>query len=79
MMNLIKEKQDHTSDNPHLMGQSWINGKPQRFLYSKEEITSPNMSLNPFSIMLLIDAQEPCFVAWADGCLASKNSQLTIT
>ena len=48
MVNLIKEKRDHTEEHPHFKGWSCINGKPQQPLYANEETAPPTMSLDAF-------------------------------
>lgn len=66
MVNLIKEKRDHTPENPHLKGRSCANGSTQRPFYTKEETHAPTCSLDAFMTTLLVDALEGRDVAFAD-------------
>ena len=66
IVNLIKEKRDHTPENPHLKGRSCANGSTQRPHFTRKETHSPTVSLDAFMITLLVDAFEGRDVAFAD-------------
>ena len=60
MINLIEEKlnRGHTKEKPVIRSRSVFNGKVQRGIYTKEETTSPTVSLDAFTITCIIDAIE---------------------
>jgi Reverse transcriptase (RNA-dependent DNA polymerase) len=60
-INLIKEKRDG-----RLKGRTVADGRPQRALYQKSDITSPTVSSEALLLSLLIDAHEGRDVATAD-------------
>ena len=66
MISLIKEKRDHTPENPHIKGRSCADGRPEKNRYNKDEISSPTVSMDAFFISLLIDAKEERAVNVAD-------------
>lgn len=60
MISLIEEKtnRDHTLENLVTKGRSVFNGRMERGLHSKEEITSTTMSQDAFFLTSIIDAIE---------------------
>jgi hypothetical protein len=60
-INLIKEKRDGS-----IKGQSCADGRPQRVLYTKEQLASPTVSTDALMISLMVDANERRDVATAD-------------
>ena len=66
LVNLIKQKRDHTKEHSHLKKRSYVNGKPQHPSYAKEEKASPVVSLDAFMLILIIDAKDKCDMACTD-------------
>ena len=60
-VNLIKEKRDGT-----LKGRSCADGRKQRALYSKGEMSSPTLSSESLLMLLCVDAAEGRDVAFCD-------------
>ena len=50
MLNMIKEKRNHTPEVPDLKGRACVDGRPQKTRYTKEETASPTMSNDAFMI-----------------------------
>ena len=68
---MIKEKRCGT-----IKGQTVANGRPQRALYTKEEMTSPTVSTDVLLLSLLVDAHEKRDVATADVAGAYLHAKL---
>ena len=78
MINIIEEKinRGHTPDNPVIKARSVFNGRMQRGLYTKEETTSPTVSLDAFLLTSIVDAMEGRDVAITDVRAAYLNAKM---
>jgi hypothetical protein len=77
MINMIKEKRNHTPEVPDLKGRACADGRPQKTRYTKEETASPTMSNDAFMIQMMINAIEGRDVAFADVAGAYLHAHMT--
>lgn len=78
MINIIEEKinRGHTPENPVLRARSVFNGRVQRGLYTKEQTTSPTVSLDAFLLTSMVDVMEKRDVAITDIKGAYLNAKM---
>lgn len=57
MINIIEKmtNRGHTLENPVLKGRSVLDRRKQRFVYMKEEMASPTVSIDAFFLSLVVD------------------------
>jgi Reverse transcriptase (RNA-dependent DNA polymerase) len=71
LITLLKEKRDG-----RLKGRTCADGRPQRSLYTKEDTTSPTLSIDGLFLSLIIDAKEGRHVGIADVQGAYLNAKM---